>query len=284
MSTRSVIAFVAGDTWKGRYCHGNGYPSYQLVELQKLVNRDGIDTVLKRTTEDRYGWSSISADTEADVTLPGGHSDGRFVSEPGYGTAYTTHQNQSAEDEWVTSDPASDWGTEWCYVLTRKDILVLENGYEDGWREVARVAYDDAITDEMLTDMTCGKNLERCGHVASYHFPAVQSRIGLAAYMGTEEPRQHDAYALLQHGVRYIAQGSGGTGSAQSHDAWKDPSWRDSPRAVHYWWAYVTQEGTDSYTWMRTARITKAGFQTEVAHVFETVDGDVIASAGTVLK
>lgn len=152
MSTRSVCAIPDGDGFRGRYVHSDGYPSAKVPEYLALVERDGLPSVIKKITEERYGWSTInpnqpditgvappaeypgwiaSTGTEARayyayLLAPGNmYGDGRFANEPGYGIAYTTVENQSAEDQWITHD-GDDWGTEWAYVLSDRGLAVYE--------------------------------------------------------------------------------------------------------------------------------------------------------------
>lgn len=167
MSTRSSVGFQTGDTWKGRYVHSDGYPTYLGHVLQLLVQRDGVEAVTKRITEDRYGWSNLNPDqpdTSSVVIDPaatygtyafgtpeyeawnltkGSYSDGRFAGEAGYGVAYTEVGGQSDPDGWVT--PEEDWGTEWAYLLTPKGIVVLAQCWApvaSYWHLVGAVAYD----------------------------------------------------------------------------------------------------------------------------------------------
>lgn len=149
MSTRSAVAVVVGDSWRGRYVHSDGYPSHLLPTLLALIERDGKEAVLKKITEDRYGWSSLNpaqpsiegVEVAADASYStyaygtpeytawnlgpgGGYGDGRFANEPGYGIAYTEVNGQSSPDQWVTPD--ENWGTEWVYVVGPMSIQVLE--------------------------------------------------------------------------------------------------------------------------------------------------------------
>jgi hypothetical protein len=158
MSTRSVIGTVAGDTWRGRYCHSDGYPSHQLTEILALVRRDGVDKVLKTITEDYYGWSFLTHTAAASDELPPSQQDGRFVKVEGYGTAYTTVRNQSAPDDWITAD-GDTGGAVYAYVLTRKDVIVYEREYDpDVWALRGRVSYavevGEALFDSLRAEVT----------------------------------------------------------------------------------------------------------------------------------
>lgn len=178
MSTRSVIAVQEGDGWKGRYVHSDGYPTAKVPELLALVERDGLDTVVRRITKDRYGWSSLnpeqpditgvapyegrlfgegapaygSAEYVATMLAPGNmYGDGRFANEPGYGMAYTTVSGQSDPDEWITHD-GDNWGTEWAYVLNDIGFSVMKGSWKDeGWELVGFVRWgsDAGVAEEM---------------------------------------------------------------------------------------------------------------------------------------
>lgn len=130
MSTRSIIAEPKGDVWRGRYCHSDGYPTWNGRQLWAIVQRDGVEEARKRLLHDRYGWSTIEPDTTADRDMGIGRQDGRFVVEAGYGIAYTTVQDQSSEDEWITHD-GDKWGTEWAYVLSDMGLMVGRVGWKD---------------------------------------------------------------------------------------------------------------------------------------------------------
>ncbi len=164
MSTRSAVGVPQGDSWHGRYVHSDGYPSGVGVEILALVERDGLDAVVRKVTEDRYGWSSLD-NTQPEISgvkikknatygtyqygtpeyvawnlSTGSYGDGRFANEPGYGIAYTTLSGQSSPEEWITPED-DDYGTEWAYVLSSKGVAVLENVGE--WKQVAFVNWGD---------------------------------------------------------------------------------------------------------------------------------------------
>lgn len=145
MGTSSVIATPAGSLgWKGRYVHWDGYPTGVGESLRRIINRDGVLEAVRRLTQDRYGWSNI--DPEEAGPVPDYMQDGRFATEVGYGTAYTTAAGQSTEDEWVTRD-GDDWGTEWAYVVQEGAIEVLfRNWRKNGstWDVAGVVLLNDA--------------------------------------------------------------------------------------------------------------------------------------------
>lgn len=118
MSTRSIIAIPDGQTWKGRYCHWDGYPSNMGKELTAIIRRDGYETAVKVLTGDNRSWSSVRSDQSA-TDAPN--------DIPGYGTV---HQDVDG-DPWLYPQD-EDW-TEWAYVLNPFGIAVYRrrNGLED---------------------------------------------------------------------------------------------------------------------------------------------------------
>jgi hypothetical protein len=114
MGTRSAIAIRTEDGgFKGRYVHWDGYPDGVGRAVRQIIERDGREKALEVLLEDHYGWSTVDGEEEQDLGI--GREDGRFVAVPGYGVAYTTEQNQSSPDEWVTY--LGDWGTEYIYIV-----------------------------------------------------------------------------------------------------------------------------------------------------------------------
>ena len=139
MGTRSVIATPYGDSWRGRYCHWDGYPTHMGETLWALVARDGLETVRRVLTEEHYGWSNLSLKQgpEFDDVHATMYGDGRFAPVGGYGVAYTDTiipgmgengkpYQQVTEDAWHTPDE-DDW-TEWFYVLADDGLWVGRSG------------------------------------------------------------------------------------------------------------------------------------------------------------
>jgi hypothetical protein len=118
-----------------------------------IVARDGLERARRVLTEEHYGWSSLSSKREQHLSP--GLTDGRFVTVPGYGVAYTYTEQP---DVWITPT-GDDWGTEWCYVLGDDSVTVYsrEWGSDDAgsasveWREVGTVAYGPADATMMAT-------------------------------------------------------------------------------------------------------------------------------------
>jgi hypothetical protein len=165
MSTRSIIAVPYGDTWRGRYCHCDGYPTGNGRTLWALVKREGLDVTRKVLTEEHYGWSSVDENRidisgipafEGKYGDPGYpefgtpeheatifvtvYGDGRFENVPGWGVAYTDTvierlsepgepYQQITDDEWLTPEDTRD--TEWFYVLTDAGMIVGQCNWDD---------------------------------------------------------------------------------------------------------------------------------------------------------
>lgn len=134
MGTRSAVCEPHGVSYRGRYVHWDGYPTGVGLRLLELVQRDGLEKVRQTIIHDHYAWSSLHSEE-----LSPGYQDGRFVVVPDYGTAYTTEQGQSNEDEWVT--PSEDYGTEWRYVLA-DDGLKVYAGYSADPAYVGTLPYN----------------------------------------------------------------------------------------------------------------------------------------------
>ena len=166
MGTRSVIAVPLDGGFQGRYCHWDGYPTGVGKDLQALVNRDGLDTVIRVLTQDNYGWSGLMLDMGAEFDTDFGYDadgiaarnafiaehgrypqtdpgrgDGRFRAVEGYGTAYTTVAGQSSPDEWIRHTDTDTW-CEWGYILNPDHITVLRPT-DTGWNPVGSVRYDE---------------------------------------------------------------------------------------------------------------------------------------------
>jgi len=135
MSTRSIIAVrdETGEGWRGRYCHSDGAPHHNGVELLTIVQRDGFDAAVKQLTVDRRRWNSLDAGMPAGTILASCTDDGCFVLVPGYGTAHTSPA------DWTTETRgAAD--AEWVYGLDRSGVTVLRV-VERTWVEVGHVPF-----------------------------------------------------------------------------------------------------------------------------------------------
>ena len=120
MSTRSIIAEPYGDGFRGRYCHSDGYPTWNGEQLHAIVQRDGVERARQVVIHENTYWSSISA----------GHAgpsynvenDTRFVDVASYGVAGPGQD--VAPDEFITEH--ADWGTEYTYILADSGLWCFD--------------------------------------------------------------------------------------------------------------------------------------------------------------
>ncbi len=119
MSTRSAIGYPAGDGWRGRYVHYDGYPEVRGPDLWRIVKRDGVERAIEVLCHEHYGWSSIDSEEvtpdEAGVTLDSKPADRVRVS--GYGVAY----DDTTADDWITE---CDLFIEWAYILSEQGMAI----------------------------------------------------------------------------------------------------------------------------------------------------------------
>lgn len=160
MGTRSVVAVPHEDSWRGRYVHWDGYPDHMVPVFQRLVRRDGLAIVQWTLTEDFYGWSCIDAEGDRDPGEP------RFVAVSGYGTAYTTVEDQAHPDRWIL--PTSSDGVEFCYILREEGVEILDRRVGDAhamgmfgwhfnteavrWAPLAVVGWEEKFEDPYADD------------------------------------------------------------------------------------------------------------------------------------
>lgn len=136
MSTRSAVAEVYGDSWRGRYIHSDGYPAGVGASLWALVKREGAKKVRQTAIDDSpYGWSYLIADEDE---LTGYHAtEDRFEAVKSYGCRYT--ENQGGPATYVRPDDAS-W-CEWAYVISDTHLTVLKNAW-GSWTPMGSFAFD----------------------------------------------------------------------------------------------------------------------------------------------
>lgn len=143
MSTQSSVGIPHGDGWRGRYINWNGYPTWQARVLLEIVQRDGVEKAAKTLVTGRnYGWSLIYSDTNKEGIKNGKKLLGkRSRIVPGYGLAYTTVEDQSRPDDWVTPETAEEWN----YVLGPKSLHIFA-----GTDLIASLPYDQPIDEGLL--------------------------------------------------------------------------------------------------------------------------------------
>lgn len=116
MGTRSVVAARQEDgSWSGRYVHWDGYPEGVGQAVKEIVARHGREAAIKTLMVDNYGWSSVDGAEVQELGV--GYDDGRFRAVPGYGVAYTTEQNQSHPEDWITSEDTGDSWLEYVHII-----------------------------------------------------------------------------------------------------------------------------------------------------------------------
>lgn len=140
MGTRSAVGVRnENGQYKGRYIHWDGYPSWVGLKLRELIDRDGVQQVVKTIVLDNYGWSNLNPREEGPLST--GYSDGRFKVVPYYGIAYTTEQNQSTPDDWI--EEPGDLGTEWLYLIEEDGSILVKGGNPD-WVPLEVALKEDA--------------------------------------------------------------------------------------------------------------------------------------------
>jgi hypothetical protein len=155
MSTRSIIAISNGDGWKGRYCHSDGYPSWNGRVLWNAIAKhpDGPEkaiAVLEEFLSDNgpgaFGISFISDDSFlADMCLaswedrPGGagNPDGNV----------RVYKGRPGEDGpgWWYDNTKSD-REEYLYVASLGGLMVFET-HRDGDKLLGTFRYDEPEPD-----------------------------------------------------------------------------------------------------------------------------------------
>lgn len=280
MSTNAVVAAPQGDFWRGRYVHWDGNPKSKLPQLRALIERDGVERVLKVLTEEHYGWSSLSLrQRRAEKSSLG--KRGRWVA--GYGEAYTTAEGQSHPDDWHTSERAD---TPWAYVLYPNFITVLWGDANERWHWVGAFRHDKPLSGELLTEIECGEQYERCEHYGWVHFPEAEG----TSYTAEEwlsldvEPRLGNASAVVLRDGQQLPIGfSGGICFADGTPAWRHGV--DTGNRPIYWsTATKNPDGTIGAD-IIVGRRTKAGLKLRHPIVLpaNAVRGEVLVPAGTVV-
>lgn len=142
MSTNSALAEGQGSTLRGRYCHSDGYPTWQGRQLWTIVQRDGVEKARQVLLHEHYGWSFLDAERDAAGFEPHARMLGdRCEVVSGYGLAYTDEPA-----EWT--DPLQ---YEWAWVLNDDGLTVVFfgksvefipwDGPQPDWAEIERKAY-----------------------------------------------------------------------------------------------------------------------------------------------
>jgi len=130
MATRGAVA-VRNENGeiRGRYVHWDGDSIKSDVE--RFIERDGIEKVVQTIILDNYGWSHLDSTLKADEVpaLGSGYEDGRFKAIAGYGVAYTTKDDQSRPDMWIES--LGEMMTEYIVIIEDDGSLSVLTDWED---------------------------------------------------------------------------------------------------------------------------------------------------------
>lgn len=127
MSTRSLIGVLDADgrSYRARYCHSDGYPTYQLPALGEALHEhhDG-DLARLATAILEHDWSFIAAAEAtaeiADATTRSTYRPDHVQPVAGVGYHYTDHQDPEPSTGAV--DDEADGMIEWLYLLVDDQI------------------------------------------------------------------------------------------------------------------------------------------------------------------
>lgn len=216
MSTRSVIAIPDGDGWRGRFCHWNGYPTWNGRQVWAIVQRDGLEEAQRQLVLNTTGcWSSIDVN-RPDLTGVRANRKAEFDTLPYTKWAFTLEGKnarnisgygvrivEKGTDWWFTSDKP-DSHIEWVYVLSPGGLLV-----QHGTTIVGLFRWDGP--EPNWGHIECGEDFARCEHVANHHFPECTSNIDTDTWLERTPLTLRDAIAWIdEDGVRWENTGSGG--------------------------------------------------------------------------
>jgi len=106
----------------------------------------GAEQTLKVLTEDHYGWSTIHQSDRLDDMYHDDRGPCRFELVDGIGVAYTTVDNQSSPDDWITHDGPDNW-TEYAYVIAPDARTMSVFTRHEEWKLLAVVRLDQPEPD-----------------------------------------------------------------------------------------------------------------------------------------
>ena len=118
MATRSVIAAPYENEcgWAGVYCHHDGYPSWNGVELMTIILRDGPKKAAETIVMSKKDWSCIKNNSESSHI-------GHGALEEGYGIYYT--DTDPSNNSFYTKETVeSSCDIEYVYII-RQDHLEI---------------------------------------------------------------------------------------------------------------------------------------------------------------
>lgn len=138
MSTRSVIATQHGDAWRGRYCHSDGYPSWNGRVLWNAITKHprGVDAALAALeaflSDDgpgAWGISFIADDSFLADTRLSSWEDrpGGLGGQDGNVRVYKGRPGEDGPGWWY--EPGSEM-EEYLYVATKGGLFVYDTPYQ----------------------------------------------------------------------------------------------------------------------------------------------------------
>lgn len=244
MSTRSVIARTVGDGFEGRYHHFDGYPGGIGKTLYTLANTQFKDNIKRMmeilVDEHKAGWSNIN-NRNFSVTPGYREYDNRKVAEDFRKDGETMSVSYDKLYEWerqnigpecfchgdrqetteilIAQEGESNW-TDWAYAIDEDSMMMgVFNNLSKGWALVSVVDLNGPEPDWQT--ITCGPNLERCNHIASYHFPEVTSRLTTPQYLGKDPITLDDCVSFTDRkGVKHAFDGCGHIQQSRLGDTW----------------------------------------------------------------
>jgi hypothetical protein len=129
MSTRSIIAVQHGDTFRGRYCHSDGYPTWMGKTLFTEMKAAGVDTLEAFLSEDGLGAWGISYLAPGFLTDPRPmpwDEAGQFPAGKWEDYNFRVYRNRAGEEpsDWMLGTDTMFSGTEWCYVCSVGGLMI----------------------------------------------------------------------------------------------------------------------------------------------------------------
>lgn len=163
------------------------------------------------------GWSSIVG---ADFSLPASYQ----MSKERFGPMCLCHGRLSAPDHPITAKSVFEFNLAWTYVFNveARELGIVYNDLKSNLLAEKNTLILDLEGDEPDWKMIrCGKNFERCEHLAAEHFPKLANtpsgRIRTAAYIGAEPLTIGDVCAIVRDGYRYNLTGRTRGGNEAYH-------------------------------------------------------------------
>lgn len=140
MSTRSIIAVQYGDTFRGRYCHGDGYPAWMGRVLFGEMKAAGVDALEAFLSEDGLGAWGVSFLKEGFLTEPNPMpwDEGYYpqtYSWKDYNCRVYRNRKGEQPSDWYVGTDKNFGGAEWCYVCSVGGMMIGKVGFDSATRE-----------------------------------------------------------------------------------------------------------------------------------------------------